>query len=338
MADFTETLHRLMDGRDLSEGEMDASLSAILSGEWGEVRTSAFLVAMRQKGVTVGELAAAAGCLMGLCVPVEVESPEEVLDTAGTGGDAKGTFNVSTAASFVAAACGARVAKHGNRAMSGSCGSSDLLAALGVGLDQSPKKLAECLAGTGICFMFAPAHHPALKLVAPVRRELGTRTMFNLLGPLVNPAHAGCRLAGIYDADWLVRYAEALAALGVNRAVVVNSEGMDEFSISGPSRYALLAGGEITEHEAAPADAGLDSHPHEEITVSGIDGAVEAFNSAIDGTNPATRDAAALNAGAALLAAGRADGLAAGVEAALGAIADGRARAKVDEYLRACPA
>ena len=336
MAEFTDILNRLMDGQDLGDGEIEASISAMLSGEWSQARTAAVLVAMRLKGVTPTELAAAASCLMRLRVPVKVENPKEVLDTAGTGGDGKGTFNVSTAVAFVASACGVRVAKHGNRAMSGSCGSSDLLAALGVDLTMSPEGLADCLAEVGICFMFAPVHHPALKQVAPVRTDLGTRTMFNLIGPLVNPAEAGCRLAGVYDPGWVVPYASTFAALGVHRAIVVHSNGMDEFSIADTSRYALLEDGAITEHETSPEDVGLESRPVAEIVVNDIKGAVAAFNASIDGTNPAQRDAVAFNAGAALLAAGKAGSLRQGVEAAKRSIEDGSARAKVDEFMRAC--
>ena len=334
MSGYKNIVNKLLEGDDLGQDEMREAISSILSGNWNEIQTTAFLVAMRHKGIIPSELAEAASILMELRVPVEIERPEEVLDTAGTGGDGKGAFNVSTAAAFVAAACGVRVAKHGNRAQSGSCGSSDLLAALGADLTMPPERISGCLAKAGICFMFAPAHHPALKQVAPVRQQIGTRTMFNLLGPLVNPARAGCRLAGIFDPAWLVRYAETFASLGVVRAVVVHSDGMDEAGIEGSTQYVLMEDGKVTTHEVAPEDVGLERHPLKSIVVSDVEQALEAFDDAIDGKSKPHRDAAALNAGLALLAAGKAAGLNEGVAMALAAIDEGRVRQKADDYLK----
>lgn len=327
--------HLLTDG-DLSVADVRAAIAGILDGSWSHVQAAAFLIAMRAKGETPEELAAATGFLMEQCVTVTIPQPQEVLDTAGTGGDGLSTFNISTAAAFAAAACGLRVAKHGNRALSGKCGSSDLLAALGANLDTTPDRVGEILAATGICFMFAPAHHPVLKAVASVRTGLGVRTMFNLLGALANPASAGVRLAGVYAPRWLVPYAEAFKVMGVQRAVVVHAGGMDEFSVAGPSSYVVLTPpGTISEHETTPVEAGVAEHAVADLRIDDTAAAVDMFNSVMDNEAGAARDACALNAGAALYAAGRVETIAAGVAQALDALDNGTVRAKVAEFIAA---
>ncbi|MBF2735763.1 MAG: anthranilate phosphoribosyltransferase [Betaproteobacteria bacterium AqS2] len=334
---YLRALGRLTAGEDLDAALLEEALGEILAGRWNHVETAAFLTAMRSKGVTRPEVVAAARCLLGIMRPVELPDAAEVLDTAGTGGDRKGTFNISTAAAFAAAACGVRVAKHGNRAMSGTCGSSDVLAALGARLDLDPAATAACFAKTGICFMAAPAHHPALKEVAPVRAQLRVRTMFNLLGPLLNPARVGCHLAGIYDGAWLTPYAEAFRDLGVRRAVVVHAaDGTDEFVLAGPARYAVLdETGAIAEHDFDPADLGLAGHDSEALLAADKEHAARLFRAALAGEKEAPAAAVALNAAAALFAAGRVPDLAAGLAQAQEAIASGRAAAKLDEFIKA---
>ncbi len=331
--DFPAALDAALSGRELSPERVEAALAAILDERWEPAQVAAFLVAMRCKGETPSELAAAARSLRTRCVPVAVEQPEQLVDTCGTGGDARRTFNISTAAAFAAAAAGARVAKHGNRAQSGICGSSDLVAALGADLDAGPERIAACLAQTGICFMFAPAHHPALRAVGPVRASLGVRTMFNLLGPLLNPAAAGRQVAGIFSPDLLEQYAATLRELGCRRALVVNGEGLDEFSICGPSAYAeLREDGTIEMGEIEPGDAGLPVASLDRIQVSDRDEAVAMFEDAIAGGRSAAGDASALNAGAALYVGGHAASIAAGCRQAAAAFASGAVRAKADEF------
>ena len=332
---YLRALGTLGAGKELDPSLLEESLAAILAGEWNEVEVAAFLTALRMRGVTSAEVTVAARYLLGIMRPVELPEAAAVLDTAGTGGDRKGTFNISTAAAFVAAACGVRVAKHGNRAMSGTCGSSDILTRLGARLDLAPEALAACHQRTGICFLAAPAHHPALKAVGPVRAKLRVRTMFNLLGPLLNPARAGCRLAGIYDGAWVRPYAEVLRDLGVRRAVVVHAaDGTDEFVLAGPSHYAVLdEQGEVSERELDPATLKLGEHDPAALLAADPAEAERLFNAAIDGKAPAPTAAVVLNAAAALFAAGQVSELASGIEPAQEAIASGKARAKLDEFI-----
>lgn len=332
-------IDRLLAGHELNAAEIEAAMTAMLSSTWSPVQSAAFLTALRAKGETPAELAAAATDLVNQCVPVVITNPARVLDTAGTGGDGQATFNISTAAAFVAAACGVPVAKHGNRALSGKCGSSDLLAGIGVDLDLAPAQLAAIHAQVGICFMFAPAHHPALKAVAAVRKELGIRTIFNLLGPLANPAGAGLRLAGVFAPQWLVPYAQALHAGGVQRAVVVHAAGLDEFSVAAPSHYAVLtADGRVSEHTITPPEAGVGTHAVAELRVNSTAAAVAMFNAVIDGEPGGPLEACIINAGAALFAAGVADSITAGAATARGALTTGAVRAKVTEFVAASQA
>lgn len=336
--DSKSLTEKLLGGTDLDAAEITTALAGMLDGSWGAASSGAFLAALRAKGEQPAELAAAAKFLLQQCVPVTLPAPAQVLDTAGTGGDGQATFNISTAAAFVAAACGVRVAKHGNRALSGKCGSSDLLAALGVNLELPPERLAEIQAATGICFMFAPLHHPALKAVGPIRVELGIRTVFNLLGPLANPAGAGLRLAGVFAPQWLVPYAKALQGLGATRVVVAHAAGLDEFSVAAPTQYAVLADGEVSEHRITPAEAGVGQHELDQLRVASIEEATAMFNSVIDGKESAALDACLLNAGAALFAAGHVEDIPAGIVAAREAISSGKVRAKVDQFVTATQA
>ncbi|MGU9950778.1 MAG: anthranilate phosphoribosyltransferase, partial [Gammaproteobacteria bacterium WSBS_2016_MAG_OTU1] len=217
---YKELLAELLSRRNLSAGQMESAILAILQGVWTPAQTAGFLIAIKIKGETPEELAAAATAMRQMMTPASIND-EQLVDTCGTGGDGAKLFNISTAAAFVAAAAGVRIAKHGNRAVSGSSGSSDVLAELGMPLDLSPDKIAECIRQTGIGFMFAPNHHPAMRHAAPVRKELGVRTMFNLLGPMTNPAGARRQVVGVYDPQLLTPYAETLTAIGTIRALVV---------------------------------------------------------------------------------------------------------------------
>ncbi|HSR26182.1 MAG TPA: anthranilate phosphoribosyltransferase, partial [Candidatus Eisenbacteria bacterium] len=216
-----------------------------------------FVMALRVKGETVDEIAGMARAAMALATPIDVPDPDTLLDVVGTGGDGSHSFNISTLSAVVAAACGVRVAKHGNRAASSTCGAADVLEALGVRIDLPPPAVARCVAEAGIGFLFAPLFHPSFRFVAVPRRELGVRTVFNVLGPLCNPAHAGCRALGVADSSLAPRMAEALVRLGVRRALVFNAEGLDELSTAGPSLVIELLDGQRRQHELDPAELGL---------------------------------------------------------------------------------
>ena len=320
-------------GRELAPARIAAAIDAMLERQWESAQIAGFLVALRMRGESPVQLAAAAAALRERGVAVAAADPDGLVDTCGTGGDGSRTFNVSTAAAFVAAACGARVAKHGNRAQSGVCGSSDLIADLGADLAAPPARIAECLEQTGICFMFAPAHYPAMKEVAPVRSALGVRTMFNMLGPMLNPAGAGRQVVGVFSPDLLVAYAETLRTLGTRRALIVHAGGLDEFSVCAPSAYAALAeDGTISSHSITPAAAGLESFELADLQVSDKKQARARFFEAVEGRPTAAAAACAFNAGAALHVAGIADDIAAGVQLAAAAQADGRAAAKVEQF------
>ena len=322
-----------VEGRELAPQRISEAIDGMLAEGWEGAQIAGFLIAMRMRGESPAQLAAAAAALRRHGVAVAARQPDELVDTCGTGGDGGRTFNVSTAAAFVAAACGVRIAKHGNRAQSGVCGSSDLIAALGADLSAPPARIAECLEQTGICFMFAPAHYPALRQVAPVRAALGVRTMFNMLGPMLNPAGAGRQVVGVFSADLIVSYAETLRALGARRALVVHGGGLDEFSVSAPSQYASLAeDGSIDSHSISPRQVGLDEFELADLQVSDQAQALARFEDAIDGRPGAAAAACAFNAGAALHVAGLVEDIAAGVRRAQQAQADGSARARIEQF------
>lgn len=330
---YSDILEAVLSGREQGADEVAFALAGIFAGRWSSAQTAAYLVAMRAKGETPAELAAAAAQMRARCVKVEADSPDELIDTCGTGGDGSRTFNISTAAAFIAAACGVRVAKHGNRAQSGVCGSSDLLAELGAELDSPPDKISRCLVETGICFMFAQAHHPVAKVVAPVRKELGVRTMFNLLGPLANPAGAARQVVGVFDGRWLGPYARTLALLGSRRALVVHAAGLDELSPCGPTDFAeLREDGEVVLGRTEPAEMGSEAVSPEALQVSGVAQAVTMFRDALAGAG-AAGVAAALNAGAAVYVAGLAASLREGCEIARRSQQAGAATAKLGEFI-----
>src|SRR5438067_1003574 len=324
---------KVIDRQHLERAEMADVFGEVMDGRASDVQKSAALVALRMKGETAEEITGAAMAMRARVTPLTVDG-DRIIDTCGTGGDGRGTFNVSTVAAIVAAGAGASVAKHGNRAVSSACGSADVLKELGVHIDLDAPRMSEVLRRTGISFLFAPKLHPAMGAVVGVRRELGVRTMFNVLGPLTNPAFAKRQVLGVY-ADHLVDVlAEVLLALGAVHAMVVHSrDGLDEISVSAPTRVCEVVDGAIKRYEVSPADFGVDEHALDE--VAGGDAAANAriARAILAGEPGARADIVALNAGAALYVAGAAASVRDGVAMARQAIGSGRAAAKLEELI-----
>jgi anthranilate phosphoribosyltransferase len=333
---LTRAIDALASRRDLSSREASEVLAEIMHGEVSETQIAAFLIALRTKGETVDELAGLARTMRELAAHVQTER-DDLLDTAGTGGGRR-TFNVSTTAAFVAAGAGCAVAKHGNRSATSSSGSADLLEALGARIDLDPEAVAKCIEEAGFGFMFAPAHHQATRFVVPVRRELAVRTIFNLLGPLTNPAGATRQLIGVADASFLETIAGALALLGVRRALVVAGEdGLDEVSSSAPTRVVEVNGEELTRYTLTPQDVGIELADPSDSQLGGgspLENA-EVAQAVLAGERGARADLVAINAGAAIYAAGAADSIAGGVEVAREAIDSGSAAAALERYVQA---
>jgi anthranilate phosphoribosyltransferase len=333
---LTRAIDSLASRRDLSSQETSEVLSEIMHGEASETQIAAFLIALRTKGETVDELAGLAGTMRDLAAHVPSER-HDLLDTAGTGGGRR-TFNVSTAAALVAAGAGCAVAKHGNRSATSSSGSADLLEALGARIDLGPEAVAQCIAEAGFGFMFAPAHHQATRFVIPVRRELAVRTIFNLLGPLTNPAGATRQLIGVADASFLERIAGALARLGVERALVVTGEdGLDEVSTSAATQVIEVNGEHLTRYTLTPQDVGLpQADPSDPLLGGGspLENA-KVTQAVLAGEQGAHADLVLINAGAAIYAAEAADSIASGVQAARAAIESGAAAAALERYIQA---
>jgi anthranilate phosphoribosyltransferase len=339
---LTAAIDSLAAGRDLSAEETAEVLAEIMHGEASETQIAGFLIALRTKGETVEELAGLARTMRALAAHVPSDR-EDLLDTAGTGGG-RSTFNVSTTAALIAAGAGCAVAKHGNRSATSRSGSADLLEALDARIDLGPEAVAACIEEAGFGFMFAPAHHQATRFVVPVRRELAVRTIFNLLGPLTNPAGARRQLIGVSDANFLERMAGALVLLGVDRALVVASEdGLDEISASAPTKVVEVNGREIRRYLLTPQEAGINpSGPeHGRDPLGGAPEENAAITRAIlqrergPGASPNGEELALINAGAAIYAAGAVDSIRDGVEAARAALAEGRAANALDRYVEA---
>jgi anthranilate phosphoribosyltransferase len=326
-------LPRLLRGESLTEAEAQAVIAHVMQGDASDAQIAALLVALRMKGESVDEIVGAARAMRTHAVAV-VPKRTDLVDTCGTGGDGLRTFNVSTAAGLVAAGAGAGVAKHGNRAVSSASGSADVLEALGVRLDLPAERVAECIDEVGFGFLFAPAHHPAMRHAGPVRSSLGVRTIFNVLGPLTNPVGARRQLVGVFDEELVLPIAETLRALGSERALVVHgSDGLDELSPCNPSTCADVTPAGVTVSTIDPASLGLAPSRIEDL--AGGDGAANAdlLRALLEGEPGPRRDAVTLNAGAALVAAGRADDLAAGMALAVSAIDDGRARLTLERLV-----
>ncbi len=323
-----EAIQKLLDRKDLSRPEMAAVMNEVADGGATPAQVGAFLAALRLKGETVDEIAGAAEVMRARCDKVRVERPVFV-DTCGTGGDNQNTFNISTAAAFAVAGAGVTVAKHGNRSVSSKCGSADVLAALGVNVDVGKEVVERCIAEVGIGFLFAPRLHPAFKAVAGIRRELAVRTVFNLLGPLANPAGARHQVMGVYEPRWVPVIGGVLATLGAARAFVVHGEGLDEIAVTGMTHVAEVKDGRVERYAIVPEDIGLGRWPPADIV--GGDPAVNArlLRDVLSGQKGAPRDAVLANAAAALVAGGAAPDLRAGVRLAADSIDRGAAATKL---------
>ncbi|WP_309638870.1 anthranilate phosphoribosyltransferase [Methylibium sp.] len=330
----TAALQRTIEHREIFHDEMLHLMRRIMSGEMSPVMIAALAVGLRVKKETVGEIAAAAQVMREFATPVDVPDKRHLVDLCGTGGDAAHTFNISTAAMFVAAAAGARVAKHGGRSVSSTSGSADVLEALGARIDLTPTQVADCLNENGIGFMFAPNHHPAMKHAAPVRKELGARTIFNILGPLTNPAGATHQLMGVFHPDLVGIQVRVLQRLGAEHVLVVHGmNGMDEISLSGESQVGELKAGEVREYTVHPSDFGLPVYDMRSLTVAGKDESVACIRRALANEDGPVRDIVLLNAGAALYAADVSASVREGVRLAREAVASGRAAAKLDQFV-----
>ena len=336
METCAEFLDSLCAGRDMTAAEAARATEAIFNGDWSEAQMAGFLIALKAKGETPIEIAAAAQVMRARAVPVAASFPPESLcDIVGTGGDGARTFNVSTAAAFVACAAGAKIAKHGNRALSSASGAADVLAELGLDLSLPPTAIGALIDEVGFGFLFAPAHHAAMRHVMPARKALAVRTIFNLLGPLSNPAGAGRLVVGVYSPALIDPFARALAAMGAKQALVVGGDGVDEIALDGETSAARLRDGEIERFSIRPADWGATPAPLAAVRVDSPAESKQMLLAALAGENPIARDFAAVNAGALLTVADIAPDLKAGFELARATIASGAARAKVDSFLAA---
>jgi anthranilate phosphoribosyltransferase len=329
-----EALQRTIDHREIFYDEMLSLMRQIMAGEVSPVMTAAILTGLRVKKETIGEISAAAQVMRDLVTRVPVAPDPHLVDIVGTGGDASHTFNISTASMFVAAAAGAKVAKHGNRSVSSKSGSADVLEALGVNLMLSPQQVADCIEATGIGFMFAPSHHSAMKNVAPVRREMGVRTIFNILGPLTNPAGAPNTLMGVFHPDLVGIQVRVMQRLGAEHVLVVwGKDGMDEISLGAGTLVGELRDGQIREYEIHPEDFGLQMISHRGLRVADAEASKAMLLDALDNRAGTPREIVALNAGAALYAADLASSIGEGIGKAREAIASGAARAKLDAFV-----
>jgi anthranilate phosphoribosyltransferase len=331
-----EALQRTIEHREIFHDEMLKVVRMIMSGELTPVMMAALITGLRVKKETIGEITAAAQVMREFSTKVHVDDKTHLVDIVGTGGDGSHTFNISTCSMFVAAAAGAKISKHGGRSVSSKSGSADVLEALGININLPPQAIAQCIADVGIGFMFAPNHHPAMKNVAPVRKELGVRTIFNILGPLTNPASAPHILMGVFHPDLVGIQIRALQRLGAEHALVVyGKDGMDEISLGAATLVGELKNGEITEYEIHPEDFGLPMASNRALKVDTPEQSREILLGVLDNQPGAARDIVALNAGAALYAANVVDSIKTGLERAQSAIASGAAKAKLAELVAA---
>ena len=329
-----DALTRCIEHREIFHDEMLDLMRQIMSGEMSPVMIAAITTALRVKKETIGEIAAAAQVMREFATPVPVADPNAVVDIVGTGGDGAHSFNISTTSMFVAAAAGAKVAKHGGRSVSSKSGSADALEALGADINLTPEHIARCIDQVGMGFMFAPNHHGAMKHAAPVRRELGVRTIFNILGPLTNPARAERQVLGVFHADLVGILIRVLQRLGSKRAFTVfGLEGLDEISVSGRTLIGELKDGKIREYEIHPEDFNLPVHDPRALQVGSVQESQKMVIATLENRHTAGRDIVAMNAGAALYVADHVPSLAEGVELALDTIASGAARAKLDQFI-----
>jgi len=323
MADFKSYIAKVAGGASLTFEEAREAFDIVMSGEATPSQIGGFLMALRVRGETVAEISGAVATMRAKMLPVS--APADAIDIVGTGGDGSGSYNVSTCAAFIAAGAGVRVAKHGNRALSSRSGAADTLTALGVNIEIGPERIGACIREAGVGFMFAPAHHSAMRFVGPTRVELGTRTIFNLLGPLSNPAGVKRQLVGVFAPEWVEPLAHVLKDLGAEAVWVVHGGGLDEITTAGSTRVAALEGGKVRSFEISPEEVGLARAKPGDLTGGDAAHNARALRSVLEGTRNAYRDIALLNAGAALVVAGQAATVADGVAQAAAAVDDGRA-------------
>ena len=329
-----EALLRTIEHREIFHDEMLHIMRGIMNGEWSPVMMGALITGLRVKKETIGEITAAAQVMREFSTKVNVADTKHLVDIVGTGGDGSHTFNISTCAMFVAAAAGARVSKHGGRSVSSKSGSADVMESLGININLSPQAIAQCIAEAGVGFMFAPNHHPAMKNVAPVRKELGIKTIFNLLGPLTNPAGAPNILMGVFHPDLVGIQVRALQRLGAEHAVVVyGKDGMDEVSLGATTLVGELKNGEITEYEIHPEDFGMVMASNRALKVETPEQSKTMLLGVLDNVSGAAKDIVILNAGVALYAANVAATMRAGIDKAQAAIESGAARAKLAQLV-----
>ncbi len=311
-----QALEKVLAGRDLTSEQMESVMNIIMRGEATAAQIAGFIIALRMKGECVDELAAAARVMRSLSSKVEINA-QPLVDTCGTGGDGQKTFNISTASSIVAASAGVKIAKHGNRSVSSKSGSADVLEVLGVKLDITPERIAACVEEVGIGFMFAPMHHSCMKHAIGPRKELGVRTLFNLLGPLTNPANAQRQVLGVFDDQWLEPFAYVLKSLGTEHALVVHAEdGLDEISIAAATNVCELCDGKIKTYQVTPEDCALERFPLDDIKVKDVADSADMITSVLNGDAGAAANIVCLNAGAAIYVAGQAESLKEGVQLA----------------------
>lgn len=328
-----QAINTVIEGNNLTREEMTQVMHCVMSGDATPAQVAGLLVALRMKGEVVEELTAAASVMRELSTKVQVAN-ENLVDTCGTGGDAKGTFNVSTTAAFVVAAAGVRVAKHGNRSVSSKSGSADLLEAAGVNLQLNAEQVASCIEQVGIGFLFAPAHHSAMKHAIGPRKELGTRTMFNLLGPLTNPANAPHQVLGVFSTQWVEPLAKVLQSLGSKHVLVVHAEdGLDEISIASDTQIAELKDGEVTCYSISPQQFGIEKGSLKDIVAGDVSESLNIVNSVFDNHAGVALDIVKLNAGAAIYASDKTASLEEGVALAAQVIAEGAAKNKFQDYI-----
>ncbi|HID98860.1 MAG TPA: anthranilate phosphoribosyltransferase [Thiotrichaceae bacterium] len=331
--DIKSALKAVTENRDLTMAEMSSVMRSIMTGETTQAQIGGFLIGMRMKGETVEEIAAATQIMRELVTPVSFDG-QYVVDIVGTGGDGMSTFNISTASALVVAAAGGKVAKHGNRSVSSQSGSADALEALGVNINLKPEQVAECVNQIGIGFMFAPLHHSAMKHAIGPRREMGVRTLFNLLGPLTNPANALNQVIGVFSKTWVEPVAQVLKRLGSEHVLVVHSEdGLDEISISAPTYVAELYNGVITTYTLTPDEFGFNRAALSDIQVNSVADSVAMLLGVLDNKNSPARDIVTLNAGAAIYAAGLTANLAEGITQAQTVLSQGAVREKLTAWV-----
>ncbi len=329
----TEALTRCIEHREIFHDEMLHLMRQLMRGEIPPATAAALLMGLRVKKETIGEITAAAQVMREFALPVPVSDSSDLLDMCGTGGDGANTFNISTASMFVAAAAGVKIAKHGNRSASSSSGSADVLEALGIRITMSPKQVAECIDQVGIGFMFAPAHHGAMKNVAAVRKELGVRTIFNILGPLTNPANAANQLMGVFHPDLVGIQVRVMERLGAKHVLIVHGkDGMDEGSLGATTMVGELKDGQITEYEIHPEDFGMSMVSNRSIKVGNREESAALIQEALDNVDGAARDIVALNAGLAIYTGNKAASIQEGLNTALECLRNGAARAKLEEF------